>query len=527
MFPGRDNPWRIQRLSHEAVSDSGSDEAIQRVSSWLRECDHGHELCKGAKSSLPTRVVLIQDPKNIKLYETRGEVKPYVCLSHCWGKETIRTTTTATLTEHKRRIPSEKLPQTFQDAISFAYRLGYKYMWIDSLCIIQDSRGDWQKEGSRMAQIYSGAEFTIAATDANVPSQGCFRKHPERPISKTSYPAMNGSMLDVCVRPSINHYAWRYSEYPLLRRGWTLQECLLSRRVIHFTAEETFWACRTENKCECSFWSDLGKVPFGSFRSPKYLNTIHHANPEECTALWHGVVTEYTNSDLSYETDCFPALQGVSKEFSAMKRSAYMAGLWESSIMYDLLWYSDHKDKSSKPTAWRAPSWSWGSVVGRVVWQKWVPYSTPLPIYVGKEITPVRGGDEYGELLSAKIALRCRCLLADVEGTYQPFAAPNEAIKYPDHRAWRKCPRRIYLDHPPESVHPGSNRPVTPIGQVKTLPVGVFQAGQRYLFAMLILQNINKAAGTYKRIGYMELETRKGLELSSLPLGNVEDLHIV
>ena len=528
MVPGHDNPWRIPRLSHEAVSDSGADEAIQRVSSWLRKCDHKHELCKGAKSSLPTRVVLIQDPKNIKLYETRGEDKPYVCLSHCWGKGTIKKTTTATLTEHKRRIPSEKLPQTFQDAISFAYRLGYKYLWIDSLCIIQDSREDWQKEGSRMAQIYSGADFTIAATDANVPSQGCFRKHPERPISKFSYPDMNGSMLDICVQSSINHYAWRYGEYPLLKRGWTLQECLLSRRLVHFTAEEMFWTCRTENKCECSFWWDLGKVPFGNFRSPKYLNTIRHSKPEECTALWHGIVTEYTNSSLTYETDCFPALQGVSKEMYTVKRSAYMAGLWESSIMDDLLWYSDHKDKSSKPTAWRAPSWSWGSVIGRVVWPKWLSQTIPLSTYIGKELTSARGGDGYGEILSAKITLRGRCLLPNVEGTYQPFAAPDEAIKYPDHRAWRKCPRKIYLDRPPELERPDSKSVVMSTGQVKTLPMSVYKMQtQEHLYAMLVLQQVNRTANTYTRIAYMELETRKGCDMSSLPLGNEEILHII
>ena len=524
MSSGRNNPWRIPRLPHEAVSDSGSDEAVQRVSSWLRECDHKHELCKGAKSSLPTRVVLIQDPTNIKLYETRGEVKPYVCLSHCWGGATIRTTTTATLAEHKRRIPSDKLPQTFQDAISFAYRLGYKYLWIDSLCIIQGDHEDWRREGSRMAQIYSGADFTIAASDAKVPSQGCFRKHPERPVSKFSYPDTNGSMLDVCVRPSIDHYAWKYGRYPLLTRGWTLQECLLSRRLVHFTAEEMFWACRTENKCECSFWWDATTLPFRNLRSPKYLNTIRHSSPAECVALWHGIVSEYTHAELSNETDCFPALQGVSRQLYPMKKSAYMAGLWESSIMYDLLWYSDHDDKSSAPTAWRAPSWSWGSIVGRVLWPKWLSHSTPLATYIGKEIVPARGGDEYGQLLSAKLTLRGRSLLANLEGTYQPFAPSNEAIRYPDHRAWKKCERKIYIDRPPESGHSESKRAVVSTGQVKTLlmsayDMGQYKVGQGYLYAMLVLQQVNRATNTYKRIGYMTLETRKGFDVSSLPLG--------
>jgi hypothetical protein len=476
--------------------------------------------------SLPTRVVLIQGPTTIKLYETKGEVEPYVCLSHCWGKGAVTKTVTKTLTKHKQNIPWQELPQTFQDAISFAFRLGYKYLWIDSLCIIQDSRDDWRNEGSRMAQIYSGADFTIAATASSAPSEGCFRKTTERPISTVSYPGMDGRMLDLCVRSSINHYAWRYGEFPLLRRGWTLQECLLSRRMLHFTAEEMFWACRTVNKCECSFWWDAMALPFKNLRSPKYLTTAGSSNEAECTALWHGIVSEYTSSSLTYETDCFPALQGVCKQLYPLKRSAYMAGLWESSILYDLLWYTDPKHKASKPKKWRAPSWSWASVVGRVIWPKWLPICTPLSTYVGKDIT-LAAEDEYGEISGAKITLRGHCLLDNMEGTIQYFAPLDQAIEYPDHPAWRTRPRRIYLDRGLALEDLDGKGPIAPIGQLKTLVMSVYQMGSEYLYAMLILRHVDTAAQTYERIGFMEVETRKGYEMSLLPLDNEEVLHIV
>jgi hypothetical protein len=522
MYTDLENPWRIPNLPHEVVANSGSDQAVKRASLWLQDCADNHELCKNASSSLPTRVISIEEPESIKLYESNGEVEPYICLSHCWGKGEITKTETATLSTYKQNIPWQELPQTFQDAISFAFRLGYKYVWIDSLCIIQDSVEDWRSEGSRMAQIYSGADFTIAATASNRPSEGCFRQTTERPVNMYSYPDTSGSMLDVCVRSTINHYAWRYGEYPLLRRGWTLQECLLSRRIVHFTAEEMFWACRTVNECECSFWWDPPSLPFKNLRSPKYLSTVRPSSEAECTDLWHGIVSEYSSSSLTYETDCFPALQGVGKQLYRLKRSAYMAGLWENSIIHDLLWYADHKDKACRPQKWRAPSWSWASVVGRVRWPNWGSACTPLSTYVAKEIS-LAGADEFGELLSAKITLQGRCLLHNVEGTYQYNATPSAAIEYPDHRAWKKCRRNIYLDCELEN----SDTPTISLRRVKTLLLSVYRMQSNNLYDALVLRPLDTTAQVYERIGLIEFETRKGYEVSDLPLGNEETLHIV
>lgn len=529
MCPDLENPWRIPHLPHEVVENSGSDQAVERASLWLQDCENNHELCKSASSSLPTRVVSIQGPKTIKLYETDGEFEPYVCLSHCWGKGEVTKTTMATLPTYKQNIPWQKLPQTFQDAVSLAFRLGYEYLWIDSLCIIQDSVEDWRNEGSRMADIYSGADLTIAATASNRPSEGCFRQTTERPVDIYSYPDMNGSMLDVCIRTSINHYAWRYGEYPLLRRGWTMQECLLSRRVVHFTAEEMFWACRTVNKCECSFWWDAMTLPFRNLRSPKYLTTIRSSDEMECTVLWHRIVSEYTSASLTFEADCFPALQGISKQLHQLKRSAYMAGLWENSIMYDLLWYSDYKDKACRPQRWRAPSWSWASVVGRVTWPNWISICTPLSTYIAKEIS-LAGADEFGELLSAKVTLRGRCLLEAVEGIYHYNAQLCATIEYPDHRAWRKCPRKIYLDSELEDSDNRTTHTIlnNRVQRVKTLLMSIYQMGlkSKYLYTALVLRPSDTTAHTYERIGLMEFETRKGYEVSDLPLGNEELLHI-
>ncbi|KAG9188216.1 hypothetical protein G6011_02139 [Alternaria panax] len=138
--------------------------------------------------------------------------------------------------------------------------------------------------------------------------------------------------------------------------------------------------------------------------------------------------------------------------------------------------------------------------------------------------------DEFGEILSAKATLRGRCLLEAVEGTYQYNAQLCATIEYPDHRAWRRCPRKVYLDS--ELEDSGNKLSHTtldiPIQRVKTLLMSVYQMGlkPKYLYTALILRPLDMAAHTYERIGFMEFETRKGYEVFDLPLGNEEALLI-
>jgi hypothetical protein len=90
-----------------------------------------------------------------------------MALSHCWGKEPIITTTKATLQDRMREFQISAPPKTFQDAIAITNGLGIQYLRIDSLCIIQDDLQDWEGEASKMAGIYAGSKFNIAATHAS------------------------------------------------------------------------------------------------------------------------------------------------------------------------------------------------------------------------------------------------------------------------------------------------------------------------------------------------------------------------
>ncbi|RYP44874.1 hypothetical protein DL768_008709 [Monosporascus sp. mg162] len=168
--------------AYKPVGNTSSDTSYWRMHWWVQTCLTDHALCgMGEPTSLPTRLLhlgddLADDTPNIKLIEPSTELRErYVALSHSWGKEQPLRTTTATLEDHKAGIPFARLPKTFQDAVSITRRLGIRHLWIDSLCIIQDSSDDWQIEASRMASVYRNSWLTVSGTASSSPSSGCYR----------------------------------------------------------------------------------------------------------------------------------------------------------------------------------------------------------------------------------------------------------------------------------------------------------------------------------------------------------------
>jgi hypothetical protein len=153
---------------------------------------------------LPTRLLDV-DPvaQTVRLVDTASlslgisDGVPYVALSHCWGADTaVRCTTTrANEAERRRSIACGLLPKTFQDAILITRKLSFRYMWIDSLCIIQDDPSDWQHESSRMASVYQGAALTLAATDAEDGAGGCFLDVLDPPIPVRYRPGVAPALI--------------------------------------------------------------------------------------------------------------------------------------------------------------------------------------------------------------------------------------------------------------------------------------------------------------------------------------------
>jgi len=166
-----------------------------------------------------------------------GRKDKYVALSHCWGSGRVGRvvrTTKKTFPDFTKAVDVARLNRTYQDAIMVTRRLGFRYLWIDSLCIIQDDKDDWEREAAQMAQVYSQAHLTIAASAASDGSQGLLRSEPGLPRLKLSVDSENNALNRGCsIGPNILRFR-RLVVAPLNTRAWTLQERVLSPRIIHF-----------------------------------------------------------------------------------------------------------------------------------------------------------------------------------------------------------------------------------------------------------------------------------------------------
>lgn len=251
---------------------------------WLRDCVENHSDCpRSSISTLPTRVLYVDpDSNKLRLDITDAKRGNYVALSHCWGSIMPLKLTASTLNLYASGISMETLPKTFQDAVIIAKNLCIDYIWIDSLCILQDSPGDWASESCRMADVYTNALVTIAADQSADCTGGIFAERAEEhakslPIQVASCSCSYCTIFARWRRRRFYPFANQAADHfparsGLHSRGWTLQERLLSTRMLHFTPTELVWECTTQISCECR---TVGCNKFASLSSvPSFSNLI-------------------------------------------------------------------------------------------------------------------------------------------------------------------------------------------------------------------------------------------------------------
>jgi hypothetical protein len=372
---------------------------------------------------------MVDDPaKPVRLHESkfdkdenRYEMGEYLALSYVYGNyqdmtgqdiRYIPRTTTKTLEEHKKGISWTSLPRTFQDAIFLTRSRGFRWLWIDSLCIVQDDPAEKLAEALKMDEIFGNAFVTIAATCAVDTDAGLFPRRTQ-PF-KIQATDSKGSLSKIYVREQPSHLGFKlpFEEgndmdgyepiTPLISRAWAYGERLLSRRVLHFTNDEMILECREAYQCECgriddptydsrptdsvkqefsrivaearndiettnvsderidSVVSQFGASSLEEFRV-KFSQT--RANALE---LWYNIVNNYTRKNLTYETDRLLAIASVAKLLVKPIGSGYVAGLWTYSAL-GLLWYPNDSSECHRPkqnSSQNVPSWSWASVEG-------------------------------------------------------------------------------------------------------------------------------------------------------------------
>ena len=237
---------------------SGSAQTFSLVNHWITECTEKHfPKCSSAKSKLPTRLVDVgsadgsEEPKlhipsdsGIASAFSQPLTTPqvsirYVALSYCWGSLPFLTTTTSNIENMKKGIPINKLPATIRDAIIITRAIGVRYIWIDALCILQgtdiQASKDWETESRKMAEVFGSAYLTICAASARNAGAGILVKRTplELPEVRLPYPSRKlWSYDDHHVVLGLPRTLVSEKEEPLNQRAWTLQEKMLSKRLI-------------------------------------------------------------------------------------------------------------------------------------------------------------------------------------------------------------------------------------------------------------------------------------------------------
>ncbi|KAF2669449.1 HET-domain-containing protein [Microthyrium microscopicum] len=426
-------PWTLQQLK-SCISEHV--ECDQRHQESTRLQPLNNTACTTATTFFPSRVIHVGSSNSaVRLVEaTNKPAAQYTCLSHCWGDSQPIRMMNGNRESFKEQIPWTSLPQTFQDAIVFTRNLGIQYIWIDSLCIIQDDDHDWNREASNMSLIYQHSHLTLAATASPNSETGLLydRNGGNSFILRGDV----GETFEVHVRSLMKHfslgdshansYANYDNDYPLLQRAWVLQERVLSPRVVHFNKLELIWECMEKQTCQCGGYQPYHDARISYIVTRKTRGSLApEPSRDRETGLatysdihqhWREVVQEYSRTLLSYSTDRLPAIAGLAQEFHRDIPGRYLAGLWENALLGDLIWYVVGRQPGKIRPLTFAPTWSWASAN---CWIYYPTISTKTNEYMCEildvEIEPQDKANPKGKLNYGKLRIRGNLIRADVD----------------------------------------------------------------------------------------------------------------
>ncbi len=393
----------------------GSRHDLDLAASWLRQCQSHHSECHGDGSGLyPTRLLrLVGTGTETKLVlvesvESAQSPGPYTALSHCWGSVQPLKTTSENYKRHISGIEYSELPRSFQDAVLVTRSLSVEYLWIDSLCIIQDSKQDWQRECPRMVTVYSNSLLTIAAADAADSCVGFLSDY-----SPPLFPSVE--LLAVVVEYSDGRQETIGSTWKtvLSKRGWALQERLLSPRVLSFRRNRLVWQCNDHTRSDDQHYPiTIERVSFGDLKR----QLMDGLDEWGLLDYWCDVVRVYSQCQLTLASDKLPALSGLANQVSQRLKKPYLAGIWQDDFHIGLSWYNQCDCTKSSPFLSRTaeeqaivngPSWSWAQSACEVEFRTDMRTQHLDMSLLAADLSLV-GIDPFGEVTSGTLRVSAR-----------------------------------------------------------------------------------------------------------------------
>ncbi|KLU90181.1 hypothetical protein MAPG_09145 [Magnaporthiopsis poae ATCC 64411] len=323
-------------------------------------------------------------------------------LSHRWGGLTPVRLLQENYSDFRKGIAFDELPKTFRDAVEVTRRLGVSFLWIDSLCIIQDSVEDWARESSKMHRVYRNSYLNLAAGASPNSMGGLFY-----PRSLSGVPCRLPVGSDAQERMAISYYESEYSTRDsliLFTRGWVVQERLLAPRLLIFGQDAVHWDCSELESSEIFPGSQPRIESWEQQESHRFWQGLQTKAEPELLRIWARLVEAYSPKKLTNPTDKFVAIAGLAEDLGRIWGGEdYFAGMWAYRLRSALLWLAD--PPSTRRTRNIAPSWSWASLEGGV--QMTIPeWCEGLVEILGVDSNPASSSQPFGSVTGGTIRLR-------------------------------------------------------------------------------------------------------------------------
>ncbi|KAK4140290.1 heterokaryon incompatibility protein-domain-containing protein [Dichotomopilus funicola] len=383
----REDPIDVVHDAQISVS-TGSDASFNLAKHWLAKCKREHAVCRKAvrsASRFPTRLLDLGSGKKDQTIRLRVGLgrKEFVSLSHRWGDSQPLRLLQSNFEAFKKEIRPEDLPKTFRDAVAITRELGYQYLWIDSLCIIQDSKEDWMTESAIMGQIYRCSALNISAGGAQDSSSGCFVTR--EPLQHRACILTGDATAGFCV-PRRCPNEWSSSDgSSTISRGWVFQERMLAPRTLHYSRKTISWECicldATEGRPEGDTWNweqdrryrrpkeifqTLCDFQRPAEENPTTFPLANNKDVETFYSAWSELLKDYSHKKLTQGSDKLVALHGVMSIVAESTGLRQAVGMWLDYLHLDLIWSTwspaSKRPEFYDPTKYRAPSWSWACV---------------------------------------------------------------------------------------------------------------------------------------------------------------------
>ncbi|KAK1148755.1 hypothetical protein N8T08_008640 [Aspergillus melleus] len=348
-----------------------NEKCLDQIRSWVSECS-GHTDCSKPEAvSLPRAIIEIpSDEKGApQVCLTEGRTGNYVVLSYCSDSNpALPALETANL---PISLDVNSLPKTVADAIEVTRRLGYCYLWVDALCM---TGHDWDENIRAFVSIYSHAELMLSATNGENANSGLLHER------KVLYSPALGPEKNRYLRQELLRWKSDLENSPLEKRGWPFVERALAPRIVHFGNHQVMWECAAGLQYEASKHKNntigSGQIrmhyrkqvvqPYinGALLGHRITEPLSSDDPNRYEA-WHQCVDEFSGRELKRPAEKLPAMAPLANLLDDGSMGTYLAGIWSNNIAVGLTWGRPWALLTPSPI-YRAPSWSWASVDGKI-----------------------------------------------------------------------------------------------------------------------------------------------------------------